>query len=307
MLLVDGDPYTLGEADRKKFSNKLKVMVPLSKVRRNPEMKNRLEPSKGQGITTLYTTFINGKMSTVRWYETKRYDDAIKSDTFTPDHIMIPDSGFLDVENDPEKVWFLLNHPGWDKNPLRKGEGGRQAVITVGTMVQFRILNLQDGNDDVFEKMKRLKKLMEDSEKWNFQDMIGICHVLVASHSASFSLPYQIVYHRELRPDQEGALKAALQEVIMREPVYVYDKIFLDRKAEISTAINALSFGENPRLVFKGQERVWELTENKKEPTKLYTVPGKEDPHTFLVKKASEDKAIGDKLIRFSKGAEVTA
>lgn len=307
MLLVDGNPHTLTAEERKRLSKKFKVMVPLSKVRRNKDMKNRIEPSQGQAITTTYNALIGGQQKTVRYYNNKRWDDTIRADVYSPEHIWISDAGYLDIENDPELAWFLHNHPGWSDNPHRKSVNGAQPFIKNDTMIQFRILNIAEGNLGVFEKANKLEKLLAASKKWSWQEMVGICHTLGSNHDATIPLPYQIVYYRDITEDQTEALRSALVDFATKEPVYLYDIIHSSMQAEISTAVHNLAFGENPKLKFNGETRVWELQEGKKEALKLYTVPDKDDPHAFLVKKATEDKSIGEKLIRLSANSAVTA
>lgn len=290
MLQVDHKDFKLTDDQTKTYSRPMKVMVPLSRVKRNPKMKNRVEAPRAQGITAEYNTEINGKRCHVRYFEASRWDPDSKRDVFTPHNILIGREGFF-TSSDPELNWFLSNHPGWEGHSSRAKPGKKSIIM-------FRIHNPLQHSKRRMDTSTKLLALMKQCEKWDHLKLVSVCQTITGTLESNMPLPGEVVRYREYAEQSEQnteVLRGAVMEMIQMHPNYVYDRVANSREQQVSAAVHALQMDGGP-LTFVQKTRKWTLAEGEVE-AEIYTVQKNADPTIALIRHASKEAAMGDKLI----------
>ncbi len=310
-LLVDGKPFRLDDLAIKDYSRTYTYIFPKSAVRRRPD-NGVIEAATGYGIPTEYRMVdpTTKREITVRYYESARWDDTVRKDVYSPDNILMENTGKMIVSQiQAELNWFLNNHPGLEDGPQRK--------FFPRYPVLFRLLNKPKDADRRLDRFRIRRELSEfidtESKKsWKFDQLIAACEVLtsdndIGSIPTGMMLPKDIQTYRDMSNERdpdiikgyESVLRAALLELIDNYPEYAKDRLVLSVDRRIMMLINRADRYELTGVRYDSKIRKWVEQEGDKNVPFL-GVPDNSDHKKHLLKECKKDPKLLEKIERYA-------
>lgn len=298
-LLLDGKPFKLEDLANQEFGRRFTYMFPKSKVSFS-RITGQVEIGSGVGIPAEYR-FVESKSNkecVLRYYEHVRWDDTTRRDVYTPEQIIIGETGKLIVDSVQAELNFFLHlHPGLDGGVMR-AKYPRYPIL-------FRLLNKSKDATKQLEEWKLRKEMDEyihpDSPKaWKFDRLVAACEALAndnefASIPVNLKLPAEIYNYKEVeimpkdeREDFEKVLRVALINVIDKWPRYAHDRLMKSRDRVMLALINRASQTEFTNFKFDVASSTWvEMVKDKWTP--ILKVKQSANPKNALVKEMAND------------------
>lgn len=303
MLLLDDKPYKLSDEDTITYGKNLTYLIPQSKVSRNAVTK-RLEVPQGIGIPCTFR-FINkdGKESTLRYFDHSYYDEGLKREIYTPEQLLIDNTGRMIVsKTDAEKNFFLNMHPGLDEGVSRKHYPRYPIIFRIKDKPKENIARMED-----FKLKRELEAYIDpaSSKSWDFEQLVAMCQVLASDNDPN-SRPYNLVLPDEVlgygeieamdaaeKKRYEPVLRVALLDVINKWPQYAKDRMHVSMDREVMTTINKAM--KDPTFRFNPSNNTWEEQVDTKWLPLLKCQPN-QDAKERLLKEMKVDPKLNDKV-----------
>lgn len=305
-LLKAGQPFTLPETVASEYNQKMVWHVP-PRPWDNENARHGI--GAGMSIPNKYLMKEGNNMVEIRYYTDKRWDDSLKKDFYVVDNtgeaVEFDGKGIITTSN-PELNYFLTNNPYNRSNPFRVDK-------TTGTEVPgdknpYRdrpVLFWQHNPKDNYRvsslKARAIAKIqqyidIESVHRWNEQDVIYACQVLVAHQSGH--IPAALANYKEYVDEKDvPTLRASIMELVMRDPLTTMELIVDRRESHIMKMIDeCLKFEDVSGFRYNQTERKYVRKKRDGSYEDVLKVPDRQNPENFMLKEALQNSKVFNAL-----------
>jgi hypothetical protein len=241
MLIVNKSPFLMEEGHRKEYGRKTTYMFPKSAISID-QRTGKVSMAQAIGIPAEYRMIHpqTKVQQTVRYYESSYWDETLKREVYSPENIMITNTGQLHVPSENVELnYFLQNHPGLEEGKQRKnGLNNRYPII-------FRCLDKPKHYDNAY-KVSMVKKevldLLDPNGKapFDFNHLLAACETISSDQDLTsiphgWIAPMEVHSWREFREakteseieDATLIMRGVLTSIAEAHPQYAKDKMIL--------------------------------------------------------------------------------